>query len=166
MAPPSPRLCITHGLPGSGKTFQSQRLLEREGAIRLRSDVERKRLFGLDMLEDSRSRGLDLYNAQATARTYEYLFSTARSLLQAGWPVVLDAAFLLRAERARAQALAQELHVPYAILDCQAPPEVLRQRLRSRSSDASEADVDVLDKLQAIAQPLAPDELALVRAGQ
>jgi hypothetical protein len=153
-------------LPGSGKTFESQRLLERDGAIRLRTDVERKRLFGLGMLDDSRSRGLDLYNAEATARTYEYLFTAARSLLQAGYPVVLDAAFLLRAERARAQALAQELSVPYAILDCQAPPDVLRQRLRLRSGDASEADVDVLDKLETIAQPLDQDELALVKAGR
>ena len=56
--------------------------------------------------------------------------------------------------------------VPYAILDCQAPPEVLRQRLRSRTGDASEADVDVLDKLQAIAQPLDQSELALVKAAR
>jgi aminoglycoside phosphotransferase family enzyme/predicted kinase len=164
MQPRSPQLCITHGLPGSGKTFQSQRLLEREGAIRLRSDVERKRLFGLGMLEDSRSRGLDLYSREATARTYEYLFATARTLLQAGWPVVLDAAFLLRAERELAFALARELQVPFSILDCQAPPHVLRERLSARRDDASEADGVVLEKLHAIAQPLEQGELALVRA--
>ena len=161
--PPSPRLVITHGLPGSGKTFQSQRLLESEGAIRLRSDVERKRLFGLGMLEDSRSHGVDLYNAQATARTYQHLFSAARSLLQAGYPVVIDAAFLLRAERTQALALARELQVPCAILDCQAPPEVLRQRLLARRADASEADVAVLEKLSSLAQPLEQGELARVR---
>ncbi len=161
--PPSPQLCITHGLPGSGKTFQSQQLLEREGAIRLRSDVERKRLFGLGMLEDSHSRGLDLYNPQATARTYEYLFATARTLLQAGWPVVLDAAFLQRAEREAAYALARELQVPFSILDCQAPPQVLRERLLARRDDASEADVTILEKLLSIAQPLEQDELARVR---
>ena len=160
--PPTPRLCITHGLPGSGKTFESQRLLERDGAIRLRSDVERKRLFGLGMLEDSRSHGLDLYHPDATARTYEYLFSAAHSLLQAGYPVVLDAAFLLRAERARAQALAHELQVPYIILDCQAPAEVLRERLRSRRHDASEADIDVLDRLAAVAEPLDGEEAGFV----
>jgi aminoglycoside phosphotransferase family enzyme/predicted kinase len=162
--PPSPQLCITHGLPGSGKTFQSQALLEREGAIRLRSDVERKRLFGLGMLEDSRSRGLDLYNPEATARTYEYLFATARTLLQAGWPVVLDAAFLRRDEREAAFALARELQVPFSILDCQAPPQVLRERLSARRDDASEADGAVLEKLLPIAQPLDQNELALVRA--
>ena len=163
MQPPSPALVITHGLPGSGKTFRSQQLLEREGAIRLRSDVERKRLFGLGMLDDSRAQGLDLYNAQATARTYDCLFATARTLLQAGYPVIVDAAFLLRAERDQALALARELQVPFSILDCQAPPDVLRARLRARSGDASEADVDVLERLRSIAQPLEPDELARVR---
>jgi predicted kinase len=158
--PAVPGLCITHGLPGSGKTFQSQRLLEREGAIRLRSDVERKRLFGLGMLEDSRTHGgLDLYGKDATARTYARLFCAARTILLAGYPVVLDAAFLLRAERDAAHALARELQVPFAILDCQAPPEVLRQRLRARSGDASEADVDVLDRLSKVAEPLGADEI-------
>ncbi len=159
---PAPSLFITHGLPGSGKTFQSQRLLEREGAIRLRSDVERKRLFGLRMLEDSRSLGLDLYSPDATARTYGHLYRTARSLLLAGYPVVLDAAFLRRCERDTARSLARELQVPCTILDCQAPPEVLRERLRSRHNDASEADAAVLERLQALAQPLQPDELAQV----
>lgn len=160
--PTPPGLIITHGLPGSGKTFQSQRLLEQRGAIRLRSDVERKRLFGLPMLEASRARGLDLYTADATRRTYEHLQATARPLLAAGWPVILDAAFLRRDERAAARALADELRVPFAILDCRAPPEVLRERLLARRGDASEADVAVLERLQALAEPLAPEEQSLV----
>jgi uncharacterized protein len=157
--PPSPALFITHGLPGSGKTFQSQRLLEREGAIRLRSDVERKRLFGLGMLESSRARGLDLYSREVTTQTYGHLYATARTLLQAGWPVVIDAAFLTRVERAAALALARELRVPFFVLDCQAPPEVLRERLLARRGDASEADIDVLERLQAVAEPLTGEEL-------
>ncbi|MCM2252836.1 MAG: AAA family ATPase, partial [Ramlibacter sp.] len=162
-APAPAQLFITHGLPGSGKTFQSQRLLEREGAIRLRSDVERKRLFGLGMLEDSGARGLDLYNEAATARTYDRLFAAASLALAAGHPVVLDAAFLRRDERSRARALAHELGVPFFILDCAAPLPVLRERLLARQGDASEADVAVLEKLREAAQPLEPDELALVR---
>jgi uncharacterized protein len=155
---PEVRLVITHGLSGSGKTFASQRLLEREGAIRLRSDVERKRLFGLDMAEDSRGKGLHLYDTASTTRTYEALFQTARVALKAGYPVVLDAAFLRRSERAQALALARELKVPFSIVNCEAPIPVLRTRLLARQGDASEADVAVLEHQQAIAEPLSEDE--------
>jgi uncharacterized protein len=155
-------LYITHGLPGSGKTWRSQRLLERAGAIRLRSDVERKRLFGLAMLANSRERGIDLYAVEATARTYEHLFTTARTLLQARYPVILDAAFLRRGERVQARRLASELDVPYSIIDCEAPLDVLRERLSSRRHDASEADVSVMERLRLVAEPLSDEELSFV----
>jgi uncharacterized protein len=139
--PGEPRLTITHGLPASGKTFASQQLLERQGAVRIRSDVERKHLAGLERLDDSHAKGLDLYTADATARTYQRLFTLARSALQAGFSVVLDASFLRRDERRQAHALAQDLHVPFAIAACEAPLPVLRRRLQARRGDASEADV-------------------------
>ena len=161
---PDARLFITHGLPGSGKTFAAQRLLEQEGAIRLRSDVERKRLFGLGMLEDSRARGLNLYDADATTRTYEHLFGTARIALQACYPVILDAAFLRRAERAQALALARTLGVRFSIIDCKAPLPVLRERLLARRGDSSEADLPVLERLRTTAEPLVGDELAFALA--
>jgi aminoglycoside phosphotransferase family enzyme/predicted kinase len=163
LRPGEVRLFITHGLPGSGKTFASQRLLEQEGAIRLRSDVERKRLYGLAMLENSSAKGLNLYDAQASARTYAQLFKMARLILRAGYPVILDAAFLRRDERAQALALARELEVPLCIVDCAAPLPVLRERLLVRKGDASEADVAVLEQLRARAEPLAGEELALAR---
>ena len=156
------RLFITHGLPGSGKTFASQNLLEQQGAIRLRSDVARKRLFGLDMLDNSRSKGLDLYGADATGRTYKQLFVTARIALRAGYPVILDAAFLRRAERTQAHTLARELGVPFSIVDCEAPLPVLQARLLARRGDPSEADATVLERLRALAEPLTRDELAFV----
>ena len=158
------RLFITHGLPGSGKTFASQRVLEQEGAVRLRSDVERKRLFGVGLLEDSRAKGLNLYDAEATARTYEHLFGMARIALQAGYSVILDAAFLRRAERTQALALARALDLPFSIVACEAPLALLRARLQARDGDASEANVAVLEQLLTVAQPLANDELAFVHA--
>lgn len=160
----APRLVITHGLPGSGKTFESQRLLEREGALRIRSDVERKRLHGLEMLAASREQGVDIYNAEATRRTYERLYALARGALLAGWPVVLDAAFLQRQERSQARALARSLDVPFAILDCDAPLCVLRERIRARRGDASEADLAVLEKLRGSAEPLDAGERGCVLA--
>ncbi|HET8746714.1 MAG TPA: ATP-binding protein, partial [Ramlibacter sp.] len=151
-------LWITCGLPGSGKTFQSQDLLEREGAIRIRSDVERKRLHGLGALARSREHGIDLYTPEATRRTYARLFTLAGTLLQAGWPVVLDAAFLRRAEREEARALARTWDVPFSVLACEAPLDVLRERLRQRSGDASEADLQVLEKLAREHEALGEDE--------
>lgn len=157
-------LSIMHGLPGSGKTWGSQHLLEQEGAIRLRSDVERKRLYGLGMLEDSRARGLDLYGADTTARTYGQLFGVARTALLAGYPVILDAAFPHRAERDQAHALAQDLGVPFSIVHCEAPLPVLRERLLARRGDASEANLAVLQQLLPGTEALADDELPFLRA--
>src|SRR5215510_10695625 len=72
--PSRPQLWITHGLSGSGKTFATQQLIEATGAIRLRSDIERKRLFGLAPLERSTGRSdLNLYAPDATQRTYAHL---------------------------------------------------------------------------------------------
>lgn len=157
-----PELIIMHGLPGSGKTFVSQQLLQARGAIRLRSDVERKRMFGLGMLENSRDAGKQIYGTEATTQTYQRLFELAQGLLQSGYPVVLDAAFLRRDERAQALALAREMKVPFSIASCEAPAEVLRERLQSRRGDASEADVNVLERLTDAAEPLDASELAWV----
>jgi aminoglycoside phosphotransferase family enzyme/predicted kinase len=164
MRPRHPKLWITYGLPGSGKTFASQGLLQQEGAIRLRSDVERKRLAGLGMLADSRQLGLDLYDADTSASTYKTLLSLARAVLQAGFPVILDAAFLTHKERSCALALAYELDVPFSIVHCEAPTAVMRDRLLARRSDASEADPAVLERLQAVAEPLSDEEIAFVVA--
>ncbi len=153
------RLSIMHGLPGSGKTHVSQRLLETQRAIRLRSDVERKRLFGLRMHDDSRALGVDLYGAAAGERTYRHLLDVARMALEADLPVILDAAFLRRDERQRALAVAREHAAAFEIIVCEAPPDVLRRRLQARGGDASEADVQVLEQLRATAQPLDGDEL-------
>ncbi len=157
-----PRLLITHGLSGSGKSFVSTRLLETAGAIRLRSDVERKRLFGLGALESSASRAAgDVYGPEATRRTYASLHESARAALQAGYPVIIDAAFLRAPERDDFRALAQELQVPFSVLHCRADPGLLRERVRERGErrdDASEADAGVLEAQLAHHDALREDE--------
>jgi aminoglycoside phosphotransferase family enzyme/predicted kinase len=160
--PPKPRLLVTHGLSGSGKTQLSQRLLECAGALRLRSDVERKRLFGLGALEASApSVPGGIYGAEAHRRTYERLLELARGLLRAGCAVIVDAACLRRAERDRFRSLAAEVGVPFALLDCQSDLRTLRQRVRARQQrrdDASEADESVLDRQLETDEPLSPVE--------
>ena len=169
----APRLAITHGLPGSGKTFVSHVLVEAAGAIRVRSDVERKRLFGMVALESSGSRSDGgIYDTAAGRRTYDRLLEWARLSLTSGWPVVVDAAFLRHAERARFAALDAELDVPFSIIDCQAPRHLLHERILQRRAsglDASEADVAVLERLERMAEPFDNDEQAraiVVDAGQ
>jgi aminoglycoside phosphotransferase family enzyme/predicted kinase len=155
-----PALIITHGLPGSGKTTFSQFALQQTGAIRLRSDVERKRLFGVGVLESSRARVGDIYSPQATQRTYARLHELAHGLLLAGFPVIVDAAFLRREERETFRRLAQSMSVPFAIASLYAKDSKLRERIQQRRHDASEADAEVLKMLRAKQQPLSPGELA------
>ncbi|ENO87419.1 bifunctional aminoglycoside phosphotransferase/ATP-binding protein [Thauera linaloolentis] len=147
--PAAPALLIACGLSGSGKTSQSQPLLERWGVIRVRADVERKRLFGLaaEAASGSALRG-GLYSAEATARTYARLADLAHAVVEAGYPVLVDATFLLRAQRRRFAELAGALGVPFVILAFDAPLEILSERVRRRAAagaDASEADRVVLD---------------------
>ncbi len=155
-----PALIITHGLPGSGKTTFSQLALQQIGAIRIRSDVERKRLFGVGMLEDSRSCVGDIYSSEATRRTYARLHELARESLAAGFAVIVDAAFLKQEERESFRQLGQSMSAPFAIASLHARDSTLRERIRQRRNDASEADVVVLDRLQAVQQPLSSDERA------
>ncbi|BBI98386.1 hypothetical protein FGKAn22_00790 [Ferrigenium kumadai] len=164
LAKPSPALIITHGLPGSGKTTIAQTALERYGAIRIRSDVERKRLYGLGALDSSRSRfGDDLYSKGATHRTYARLYDLALELLGCGFPVIVDAAFLRHGERARFRDLARQMDVPFAIAAMPVDLSLLRARIAQRqaqASDASEADIAVLEKLAAVVEPVSPEECA------
>lgn len=160
----APPLLLTHGLPGSGKTLLTQSLLELIGAVRVRADVERKRLFGLAPL--ARAQGelqRELYGRAAGEATLERLCAVATIALRAGYPVILDSTFGSRAARARVLGLAAVLGAPALILDFRAPPELLRERVRARAAradDASDAGPDELALLQAAAEPLAASELA------
>ena len=162
--PSRARLWITHGLSGSGKTFATQHLVEAIGAIRIRSDVERKRLFGLAPLERSTDRSdLNLYAPDATQRTYTQLAQLATRVVEAGFTVVVDATFLKRAQRDAFRHLAVQLNVPFAILELRAQAETLRRRVVQRSAqadDASEADLAVLHRQFAALEPLTAEEQA------
>ncbi len=153
------QLWITHGLSGSGKTTVTQGLLQQHGLIRLRSDVERKRLLG-----ESTSSGIaqDRYTPEAGRLTYQYLAYLAETLLQASWSVVIDAAFLERWQRDLFRELAQQYGANFQILDIQADPDTLRKRVMQRTldgRDASEADLRVLEHQLETAKPLGEDEL-------
>jgi len=142
-----PRLAILCGVAGSGKSTVSASLVDATGAVRVRSDVERKRLRGHGDLGVGAADGM--YGPQATAATYARLADCARSGLSAGLDVLVDAAFLQRAQRAAFARLAGELQVSFNIMACEAPVPVLARRVAARGAagiDPSDADVDVLER--------------------
>ncbi len=157
--PISPGLLITRGLSGSGKTTHSQPLVEILPAIRIRSDVERKRLYGLSPLESGRAApAAGIYRAEATARTYERLRELAALVLNAGYTVMVDATFLQHWQRELFECLARELGVGYGIVEFMASERTLRHRLRRRQGDASDADLAVLEHQLAGYEPLQVEE--------
>ena len=158
-----PAIVLMHGLSGSGKTTIAQSLLESLGAIRVRSDVERKRLHGLDpLVRTHQPPGAGLYGPEVTRRTYDRLAEVARAIVDAGFPAIVDATSLRRHERDGVRELARTLGVPFAIATCSAPEALLRQRVMARErvgADASEATTAVLDRQLATQEPLGEEEL-------
>ena len=158
-----PALLVTHGVSGSGKSTLAKKLVGELYAIRVRSDVERKRLFGLESDAPSASPvAQGLYSIDATQLTYEKMEQAARSVIAAGFPAIVDAANLKRAQRERFRSLAATLGVPFVILYCHASPSALRARIIDRAAlggDPSEADQAVLEHQLATRDPLTPDEL-------
>jgi uncharacterized protein len=154
------RLLITRGLSASGKSTVSQQLMMFTGYIRVRSDVERKRLFDIDTRTHAGA-GIEsgIYNEEATRATYARLAELAAAVLAAGYSVIIDAAFLHGWQRQLFRQLAADSGVPYIILDVFASPDSLRGRIKQRSGDVSDADLQVLEHQLANTAPLDHSEL-------
>jgi aminoglycoside phosphotransferase family enzyme/predicted kinase len=157
---PSRFLAVTSGVSAVGKSHVALRLVEALGAIRLRSDVERKRLFGTQTAETG------LYDASTSEATYLHLHALAAHVLRAGLPVVIDATYLKADQRAAAAQVAESTGVPFLILDCNAPAAVISSWLQQRqahSDDPSDATQAVIDAQQASREPLSETELLQTR---
>jgi predicted kinase len=154
-------LVITHGLSGSGKSHHTAMVSDVLPAVRLRSDVERKRLLGIDAHSDATAHGG--YSADLTERTYARLAELAHGAIDAGYIAIVDATFLKRTQRQRFRDLAGSAQVPFVILDCKAPADVLRARIRVRADEpdnVSDAGLDVLEMQRRDREPLDAGELA------
>lgn len=155
----SPKLVITRGLSASGKSTITMQLLEHMDAIRIRSDVERKRIFGISRKERSiATHCKDIYTPEATKKTYDKLAELAGKILDAGYPVIVDAAFLKFEERDNFGKLAKAKKVPFIILEFLATHDTLRQRIIKREKNVSDADLSVLEQQIAKWQPLGKSE--------
>ena len=160
----TPKLIIMRGLSASGKSTISKQLVDTTGMIRIRSDVERKRLFSVLLANNESSKktpnkiNSGIYSAQASQQTYAKLAELASQVISSGYSVIIDATFLKYPQRAPFQQLAQRLGVAYIILEITAPKQILRQRIIERQHDISDADLAVLDHQLSNWQPLQENE--------
>ncbi|MEB3318063.1 MAG: AAA family ATPase [Cyanobacteriota bacterium] len=162
-------LLLTHGVSGSGKSHRASALCQRHGWIQLRSDVERRRLFGRWGTALEPPRQGEAYAPALTAELYGSLLPTAAAaVLNAGLTVVVDATFLTRGQRRVFTELADRLEAPWWILDCPVTLDVARERLATRQrrgEDPSEADEEVLMRQWQAMEPLTAMEQARAARG-
>jgi uncharacterized protein len=159
---PASALFIVHGLSGSGKSWLSEQLASQWGALRIRSDVERKRL-GAESAAVASNTKCDLYTPEMNRLTYACLLEGAESCLKGGMDTIVDAAFLNGDDRRLFRDLAIRQGCQFVILACEADPAALAQRIETRGllrTDPSDATVQVLNRQLENREPLAPDEQA------
>lgn len=142
----SAALILMHGVSASGKSWLSTRLVRALGAIRVRSDVERRRLYGSGA-----------HAAAEDEATYDRLYDCAQQAVAAGLRIIVDATFLQAVRRRPYLRLSETWGCPLLLINCHAPRAVLEARIAQRSREArdpSEADLAVLGRQLAAAEPL------------
>lgn len=161
-----PAVVITHGPSGSGKSFTGRILAMWLPAMQIRSDVERKRLAGLEPHDDSGSVPWSgVYSEDFTRKTYQRLLNLAEDLVAYGFITIVDATFLKQEQRQLFADMAERMLAPFVILDMQIDESLLYQRVRRRSErgmGVSEANEDILDIQLETAEPLTEVELMSV----
>ncbi|WP_180682339.1 AAA family ATPase [Tepidicella baoligensis] len=170
--PPAPGLWLMMGVSGSGKSTVAGLLRDALAAhgrpvVRVRSDVERKRLLGVaPTARPTPAQAAHWYSADLTRQTYDRLMAAAQSAWAAGCSVVLDAASLRRAERLQMRTLAATAGVPFHLWVCHAPQALMAERLVERErhgSDPSDAGLAVMERQRAWMEPVTADEKAEAR---
>jgi aminoglycoside phosphotransferase family enzyme/predicted kinase len=145
LRPPRPVIVAIGGLSGSGKSTVARALAPSVGAVPgalvLRSDETRKRLWGASALTRL---GRSAYTPEMSARVYEALVSDATAAAAGGQSAIVDAVFARTEDRVALERAARIAGVPFAALWLEAPEPVLIERVTNRGADASDADADVV----------------------
>jgi predicted kinase len=135
-----PVLIIISGLPGTGKSYLSERLAERVPFLVLESDALRKALFSKPS-----------YTSRESAQLFRTIHQLLWELLNKGISVILDATNLSERFREKLYSIADRLHVKLILVRVEAPPEVVYQRLENRVRDTgnrSDADWAVYRRMR------------------
>ena len=163
----TPLMMIMHGVSGSGKSWLSEQIMSRYQTIRIRSDVERKRLHNLSPQQKSSS-GIAsiLYSQTSSDLTYQHLLQIVIEIINAGYQVIVDATFLQQQQRELFFKQAEQLQVPFLIVNTQTDKHTLIQRIKDRArqqNNVSEADPVVLEMQLQNMQALSDEELKYTR---
>jgi len=162
---PPPTLCLMHGFSGSGKSSISERLISKLPALRVRSDLERKRLADLSVQQSADGRiESGLYSPGVTDQTYRALARFCEAGLRSGFNMIADATFLRCRQRDLFARIAATNGAQLVILDCATEVPVLRDRIRLRlveNQDASDANLAVLEHQLSHHDPLSESEQAI-----
>jgi len=144
IAPPAPVLVAVGGLSGTGKSALARALAPAiepaPGAVLLRSDVERKALFGKAETEPLPSAA---YTPTTTLRVYCTIADKARRAVTAGHSAIVDAVFATQSERDGIERSAAALGVPFHGLFLVADLDTRLSRIGGRRGDASDADAAI-----------------------
>ncbi|MCE8024026.1 MULTISPECIES: AAA family ATPase [Halomonadaceae] len=156
-----PPLIIGVGVSGSGKSRFMAEIVERLGAVRLCSDAERRRLFGIDPQAVEPDTAVDIFSPESTERTYQRLASLAGLLLNAGIPTCIDATCLTQAQRQLLRQQGEARGLPVLIVSFEADEDTLKERIIKRSGEYGvepDASLAVLNGQMEGFEDFSPDE--------
>lgn len=144
IVPPPARLVAVGGLSGTGKSMLARMLAAdlppAPGAVVLRSDVERKALFGRGEHDKLPA---EAYRPEVSAAVYHHLGLAAQRVIAAGHSAIVDAVFAHDSERAELAAIARSGERPFRGLFLTADLATRIERVGGRIRDASDADAAV-----------------------
>ena len=153
------KLMINHGVSASGKSSFSLNLLHFIPVIRIRSDVERKRMANLELSANAQAASeKNIYTVDFSKNVYDKLALLSEAIIDSGYSVIVDATFLDKSKRNQFKKLATTKKVDFIILSFDIPEDILRKRISKRTLDASTADISVLDRMLLNFKPLDEDE--------
>lgn len=164
LEPVPPHLVAVGGLSGTGKSTLAARIAchmgRVPGAVHLRSDLERKQLFGV---EETHRLGAEGYSQTASERTYARVYEKAELALSSGHSVVADAVFSEPPQREPLAEIANRCGAPFTGFWLNAETEQLVERVAQRQGDASDATPDVVRRQLAGNSP--PKDWTTINAG-
>ena len=148
-----PVFIVVSGLPGTGKTYFCSKLAERLPFVILESDALRKVLFP--------SPG---YSSLESSHLFQAIHLLIKRLLGKGGSLILDATNLSERYRERLYSIADHLDAKLVLVRVEAPPQVVRERLKARREnpeDKSDADWEIYQRMKLSVQKIQRNHYAV-----